>query len=453
MATETSPARSLMTPDAEAASWDESIIDAKLADAPDPVLPPSALVSPPPTPGWVRRWAGRVGWTIQTGFDLAWWIILMAVITAIPIVQLLAYGYLLRVGGHLAGGGKLAGSIPHLRPAGRIGLAVTFLLVASVPSRLFAHYEAVASIIDPGGPQAIVMRMLAFAVGMAALAYLLWAWARGGRLRHYLWPEPKRMVRESWRPSFWNEAIDRLWQQTVALEIPSTFWLGCRGAIGTLVFLIPAMMMMVVVREGETGLAGLAGVIYLVALGVLMQYLPLLQVHYANENRLRSLFSIGRIRDDFRHAPWAYFLALLMGLVVFPIPLYLLKIEATPREVVWLPCLVFVAFMLPARIAEGLAVRRARRLQTRRLQTRRRDVVPAAVGVSTPEPARVSERSLAPRGIWAAFSRWTCRSLNLAVVAVYLLFVSVSQYTSWDGIATWVQQHAVLIPVPFLSGT
>lgn len=38
------------------------------------------------------------------------------------------------------------------------------------------------------------------------------------------------------------------------------------------------------------------------------------------------------------------------------------------------------------------------------------------------------------------------------VVGVYLLFVYVSQYISWDGLLTWVQQHAILIPVPFLSG-
>jgi hypothetical protein len=112
---------------------------------------------------------------------------------------------------------------------------------------------------------------------------------------------------------------------------------------------------------------------------------------------------------------------MVFTLVITPIPLYLLKIEATPREVMWLPCLVFVAFILPARIAAGLALRRARR---------------------RPDPA----------GKWAAFSRWMVRALMVPVVGVYVLFVYVSQYTSWDGLATWVQQHAILIPVPFLSG-
>jgi hypothetical protein len=112
---------------------------------------------------------------------------------------------------------------------------------------------------------------------------------------------------------------------------------------------------------------------------------------------------------------------MMVALVVTPIPLYLLKIEATPREVMWLPCLVFIAFILPARIATGLALRRARRREE-------------------------------PIGRWATFSRWTVRLLMPLVVAVYLLFVYVSQYTSWDGLQTWVQQHAILIPVPFLNG-
>ena len=109
---------------------------------------------------------------------------------------------------------------------------------------------------------------------------------------------------------------------------------------------------------------------------------------------------------------------MIVTLVLTPIPLYLLKIEATPREVVWLPCLVFVSFMLPARIATGAALRRARK---------------------RPEPS----------GFGAAFSRWCVRLLMPLVVSVYLVFLYVSQYTSWDGLQTWIQQHAILVPLPF----
>jgi len=100
--------------------------------------------------------------------------------------------------------------------------------------------------------------------------------------------------------------------------------------------------------------------------------------------------------------------------------LYLLKIEPPPPELVWLPTWFFIFLMLPARIACGLALRRAR---------------------SNPEPA----------GKWAFISRWTVRLLMPPVVGTYLLFVYLSKYVSWDGLQTWVQQHAVLVPIPFVG--
>ncbi len=197
--------------------------------------------------------------------------------------------------------------------------------------------------------------------------------------------------------------------------------LGLRGAVGTLVWLIPAMIIVGTFRDANAGVAGLFGFICIVSLGIGLLYLPMLQAHFAAENRLSAFFEVRTIRRDFRRAPWAWLLAMICSLVILPIPLYLLKIEATPREVMWLPCLVFVAFILPARVSAGLALRRARR---------------------RPEPA----------GRWATFSRWAVRLLMPFVVGIYLLFVFVSQFTSWDGLQTWVQQHAILIPVPFLSG-
>ena len=182
------------------------------------------------------------------------------------------------------------------------------------------------------------------------------------------------------------------------------------------------MVIIAAFRNGETGLAGVVGFVSLVLLGIALLYLPMLQAHFAAENRLSALFEVKTIRRDFRRAPWAWLVAMVIGLVLMPIPLYLLKIEATQSEVMWAPCLIFVAFILPARIAEGLALRRARR---------------------KPEPT----------GRWAWFSRWAVRLTQMpAEVAFYLLFVNVTQYTSWDGLDTWVQQHAILIPVPFLDG-
>ena len=380
--------------------------------------------SPPTKPrqGIIRRMLGLAVWSVQGSFCIVSLVVLLAVLTAIPILQLIAFGYLLSVAGRLAGGAKLRDALPHLREAGMIGMAASAVFLASLPTQLLVHWESVAYLVNPGSNQALLLRVLAIASAALMTGYLMWAWIRGGRLRHYLWPQPKRFFREGWRPRTWVDGPDRLWDFTTSLQLPKLFWLGARGAIGTLIWLIPAMIIIAAFRNGETGLAGLVGFVALVFLGISLLYLPMLQAHFAAENRLSALFEVRTIRRDFRRAPWAWLVAMVIGLVLMPIPLYLLKIEATQSEVMWAPCLIFVAFILPARVAEGLALRRARR---------------------RPEPT----------GKWAGFSRWTVRLMLMpAVVAIYLLFVYVSQYTSWDGLDTWVQQHAILIPVPFLDG-
>jgi len=348
-------------------------------------------------------------------------IVLLAMLSAIPIVQLITFGYLLNVAGNLANGHEFRTALPQLRQAGEIGMVAVVVMIAALPIQLLAHWESVATLIDPGSTQAAVIRFLAIGSSLLAIVYLMWAWARGGRMVHYLLPQPRRFMLEALRWQTWRSLPDRLWEFTVSLELRRYFWLGLRGAVGTLVWLIPAFIIIAAFRVGETGWAGLIGTIALIALGISLLYVPMLQAHFAAENRLMALFEVQTIRRNFRRAPWAWLLAMVIALILTPIPLYLLKIEATPREVMWLPCLVFVAFILPARIATGLAIRRAR---------------------------RQSE----PSGPWSTISCWVVRFLMPVVVGVYLTFVYVSQYTSWDGLATWFQQHAILIPVPFLDG-
>lgn len=383
----------------------------------------------PPKRGLIRRSLGWVSKCVQRLFCLASLIGCLAVLAAVPVLQLITFGYLLDVSGRLARGEKLRRSLPHFHAAGKIGLVVMAVVLGSLPVQLLAHWESVAALISPGSSQAVLMRGFAIAAACIGIAYLLWAIARGGRLRHFLWPQPIRLIKEGWRMSTYRMLPDRLWEFTLSLEIPRFFWLGLRGAIGTLIWLAPAMAIIAVNRNGETGLAGVVGGASLVVLGCVLLYLPMLQVHFAAENRVGALFEVRRIRRLFCYAPWAWFVAMVLGLVLLPIPLYVLKIEATPSEAIWLPTLFFVAFILPARIAEGLAMRRAKRIAL-----------------------QYGDGVVKPTTRWNWVSRWFVRLAMPLVIAVYLGFVTLSQYTSWDGLQTWVQQHAVLIPIPFING-
>ena len=99
------------------------------------------------------------------------------------------------------------------------------------------------------------------------------------------------------------------------------------------------------------------------------------------------------------------------------ISLYLLKIEMIPREAAWLPSLVFIAFIFPARLLSGWAFGR-------------------------------SLRRTKPRN-W--FVRWTARLAMLGVTLAYVVIVYFSQYAAWEGIWSLYEQHAFLLPVPFLG--
>ena len=225
---------------------------------------------------------------------------LLAFLTAIPLVQLITLGYLVDVSGRLASGGKVRDALINLHQAGTIGLAMIAVMIAALPSQLLAHWEFVAQTIDPGSSQASNLRSGALVFSLFAIIYLMWAWIRGGQFRHYLRPEPIRFLRQGWRPSTWTGAADRFWNFTASLELPRLFWLGTRCAIGTMVWLIPAMLIIVLNRNGRNGLAGLVGGLSLLALGVSLLYLPMLQAHFASQNRLSALFDVRTIRRDFR---------------------------------------------------------------------------------------------------------------------------------------------------------
>lgn len=204
----------------------------------------------------------------------------------------------------------------------------------------------------------------------------------------------------------------------MSLRLPYYFWLGTRGFFGTVTWLlIPTMLLIASIRVPENQAAGvLFGLTGGFLLAVVMLYLPFLQTRFAAENRLAALFQVRQARRVFSCAPLACWIALLVTLAS-ALPLYLLKIEATPREVVGLLSLLFVVFMFPARLVTGWAVGRA-------------------------------NRRTEPRHF---LIRWSAGLARLPLVAIYALVLFFTQYTSWYGAWSMLEQHAVLVPAPFLG--
>jgi hypothetical protein len=382
--------------------------------------------SPTEAPPRRRRPASRIGSLIMALlrgiataaewlFGLAALAVGLSTLAALPVLQFLSLGYLLESSARVARTGRLRDGFIGVRRAARIGgiAAGIWLVTVPVPSWVVGTLAQSAALIDPGGRAARGWRIALILTAVLAVLHVLAACARGGRLRHFLWPfgHPIWLIRRLREGGLYVESRDAFWASLTALRLPYYFRLGLVGFLGTLAWLaVPAALISAGGRVPPLGLLGA------LLLAIIVPFLPFLQIRYAQEGRFSALFSRRAIRERFRRAPWAFAFSLMI-LLLASIPLYLLKIEMIPREAAWLPSLVFVAFLAPARLLTGWAYAR-------------------------------SGRRDRPR-------HWAFRILGrLAIVPVaafYVLIVFLAQYTSWGGAASLYEQHAFLLPVPFLQ--
>jgi hypothetical protein len=339
----------------------------------------------------------------------------LAVLASIPVVQLLSFGYLLEVCGRVARTGRLRDGFIGIRPAARIGSIVTGIWLTLLPLKLVSSLALDAQLIDPNGPVARNWRAGLGVLTVLLVLHITAACSRGGKLRYFFWPfgNPFWLIRRLRRGGYYVEARDAVWRFISALRLPYYFWLGLRGFFGTMIWLvIPVSLLAAGTTIPRVGfLLGFPGAFLLM---VVLLYLPFLQARFAAENRFAALFEVRAVRQAFRRAPWAFGFSFLITLL-FAVPLYLLKIEMIPREATWLPGLVFLTFIFPARLLTGWAYSRAQRRTT-------------------------------PRH-W--FVRWTGRLAMLPVVVFYVIIIFFTQYISWGGIWSLYEQHAFLLPVPF----
>jgi hypothetical protein len=374
----------------------------------------SAAQPPRDSPGSLAR---RIVLGIGSGADWLFGVfslvVGLSILAALPVMQFLSLGYFLESSARVARTGRLRDGLIGVRRAARLGGVLVGTMLSLVPLWLAGSYSQSADLIDPGGPVAHRWRVGLAIVTVLTFIQISTACARGGRLRHFLWPVgiPFWLVRKLRAGGLYTDARDGFWEFVAALRLPYYFRLGLVGFLGTLAWLVvPASL---IASSGRFPLLGFLGA-FLLAL--VAPSLPFLQVRYALEGHVWALFSLRSIRERFRRAPWAFALA-LMVLLLAAVPLYLLKIEMIPREAAWLPSVVFVIFLAPAHLLVGWAYAR-------------------------------SWRRYRPR-------HWTIRALGrIAIIPValfYVLVVVLAQYTSWGGIWSLYEQHAFLLPVPFLT--
>ena len=389
--------------------------ESPLDQLPTVIDPPTAHSQPDPTQpkqSFFRRIGHGIYSAIGWCFGTLCLIVGLAIVSAIPVVNLISLGYLLHISGTIARTGRLRDGFIGVRKAGRLGGVVLGIWLMLWPARFLAAMRDSAVIVNPNGADGWSLGLW-IVTGLTSL-HIIWAILRGGKLRHFVWPAPIKFIRWIGSTDKFTNARDALWDTVSELQLPYLFWLGTRGFAGTLLWLLIPVSLMIL----ASNIASNAGILVsllggLLLMGVLL-YLPFMQVWFAKENRFGAFIEIAAVHRLGNKAPFMFWLGLLLTLVL-ALPLFLLKVELMPSEITWLPALFFVIFGLPARLMVGWAMGRADRRERARHFT----------------------------------LRWFFRLAALPIVFGYTLILFLTQFILWNGPMSFLEQHAFLVPSPF----
>ena len=393
-------------------------------------------------------------------------VLCLAIAAVLPLLQFLVLGYFLEVSSRIARTGKIRSGFVGFEQAAKLaGILVGTWLMLWPITLLGTWYEA-ARLIDPDSETTLGYSRLYRTGTSLILAHILAAWFCGGKLRHFFWPLIAPFALGIWvarkmansilfRPlldttlgrvaprlvndlcnaqpvSDWllpaiiwkylrsgklfSGARDGVWNFLQELHLPHLFWLGIRCFAGTLIWLAVPVSTMVFSARSVDGVALLTGFLGIVSFALVATWLPLLQVHFAVENRFSALFELRAARETFRRAPLRHLLT-VGATFIFSLPLFLLKIERIFPELLFLPAIVFILFMLPIRFISGWTYLHAQ------LATRR-------------------------SSLWFRWPFWT---LQLFLAFAFAGFVYLMRFVIWTGAAGLFDQHAFLVPSPFVE--
>ena len=379
---------------------------------------PPGLPQVPPFPVPWRHPLRCLGWLLRMSFGIATLVGLLAIVAAVPILNLLVLGYFLEAEGRVVRSGRFRDGFPLLGFAPRLGsIAIGFLLFL-LPLLFISSFAADARLIDPDG---LVAQRWTIALNIASVAigiHLTLALARGGTFGCFLRPLKNLTwligrLREHGVRTAWMKADETLGNGLKATQPGQMFWLGFRGLIGGMIWLVPPTIVFAAAdsRKPATMLITILGG---VSLMLILSWLPMLQARFAANNEFRSLLRWKETRRLYRNAPLAWMLAIVVTYVL-ALPLYLAKVALPPRDAVWLLTPLFILGVYPARILTGWAVARAERRES-----------PAWFG-------------------W----RWLGRLIIVPVLAAYVFLLFFTQYVGAEGRQVLFQHHALLLPSPF----
>jgi hypothetical protein len=378
-------------------------------------VPPDFGVLPPcPSP---RNHPFRAaGWLLTVGAGLASLLLILAILSAIPIVNLLALGTMLEAEGRVVRSGRLRDGIPFAGALPRLGGIVIGTWLWLLLIRLVTQAAADATLIAPAGPSARIWALLRAGTILLVGVHLLGALFSGGRFSAFFRPvrSGRRLVAAIRAGTAWGTATAALTRVVDAIEPGKLFSLGLRGFVGTFLWLLVPTILFSALRDTTKPGQVLVSLLGAILLGAVLAWVPFLQARFAAEQRLAVFRDLGAVRELWRRAPIVMLLALTI-LYGLSLPLYLFKIVATPRDAVLFLTPIFVLTIYPARLVVGWATHRAQARPARR---------------------------------WLLL-RWPVTAILLPLLALYVFLLFFTPAIDAFGRRALFDHHALLIPTPF----
>ena len=415
-------------------------------------------------PSWVFRVGSFVGRQVSNLLGIFSVIFLLAVTANIPIVQFLSFGYLLEVTGRLARRQPLSSAMIGLSKASKLGGIVLGTWLLLWPLRLISNFWFEAYLIDPASNQTMFWRIFQIVAIVLVVSHIGAAWLCGGKLRYFFWPivapfsvgvwlsrrfagwKPFRVtlsaltgwfaprladdicnappitdwflpaifLKRLFRGDLYVSARDGVWDFVMELNLPYYFKFGFKGFVGTFLWLLIPTGLIVVSTFTEDGAAILSGLFGVLIAIPVFAVLLFLQAHYATDGKLSRFLEVRAVLKNFGRAPLAHTLALLVTLIL-ALPLFFLKIETIPSELLWSLSIVFIVFTWPAKWIIGWAYGR---------------------GAAKEKPSR-----------W--FVRYPIWMFVLPISLSFVLILMFSRYISWNGAFSLFENHVFLLPAPF----
>ena len=236
------------------------IILASLAPTPESQTPDLSQL-----PVW-RRLVSSISATLEWLFGLLSMVLGLSLLATIPIVQFLSLGYLLESSGRIARSGRVRDGFVGMPKAARVGSVVLGTWLLLWPARFVSELWYSSLIINGNDATTARWRIGLVLISVLTMGHVIWAWLRGGRLRHFAWPAPRRLWQRLRTGGIYADARDGFWDFVRSLRVPYYFHLGLRGGLGAMAWLVLPVTLLMLASRIQVPLGVLSGLIGALAL-------------------------------------------------------------------------------------------------------------------------------------------------------------------------------------------